>query len=642
MKSYDTAALLRLFRMVPHPFAVPAVRSVLDCLDRGFAVVRDGRPIPVPGYVFTACAEVYGIDGTKLNQTFHKSFQTVAELPPEEYYAQQIAHYLTTYGAEALGVRMPAYIPAEALKVPDGPIPFEKLNVIRAADEEDIRAAIDGYALRTVSPGEKQLALFQPLLPFVRVETERIACFELQCRKHALDGTVPEHPVSLLRYLVYETTGETLLIKSDDLIRKIAGAAHDADKVRAASVILCHADPVRLSSIFLRYKPIFLAFRTFDDCRPVVNRLRRLAVRHHRPLSSETLQNAVNLALSGDRRAFLRLAEAASNRELVKLCNAVSVRQRAAEPTPGVYAVRNGKTWVREDAVRARSSLSVEECLTLAWMREELLRMLAGRLSRLKGRVFHIPAYADYAAPHTERQLVGAFPYGTRIKTPENTAFTAGIHWFNQKGTRVDLDLHLNSTGGHFGWNGAYKSIDTPIIFTGDMTDAPEPDGAAEAYYFDPANDVFTLSVNRFSGPEDTAFRFFLTHDVPKTGTDSEEKQHYTFDPSRAVFAPIPLTLAGEREANLGVFLDGAFVFYGGRLGDARIPTAEYGPFLRGVAHLLRSRLMLRELLAAAGATVVDDPEHLPDGVAAEDVTDLTPEALTPETLLRLIDGEED
>ena len=42
--------------------------------------------------------EQYGKDGEKWNQTFHKDFEIVKNAPIEDLIAQQLIHYITTYG----------------------------------------------------------------------------------------------------------------------------------------------------------------------------------------------------------------------------------------------------------------------------------------------------------------------------------------------------------------------------------------------------------------------------------------------------------------------------------------------------------------------------------------------------------------
>ncbi len=52
----------------------------------------------------TTINEVLGLSAEQANQTFHKSWQTIADSSYEQLAIQQIAHYITTYGFERLGV----------------------------------------------------------------------------------------------------------------------------------------------------------------------------------------------------------------------------------------------------------------------------------------------------------------------------------------------------------------------------------------------------------------------------------------------------------------------------------------------------------------------------------------------------------
>ena len=65
--------------------------------------------------------ELYGKDGQKWNQTFHKDFEIVRNAPIEDLIAQQIMHYITTYGFESLGMYDTdlVYIPKEKLEIPE-------------------------------------------------------------------------------------------------------------------------------------------------------------------------------------------------------------------------------------------------------------------------------------------------------------------------------------------------------------------------------------------------------------------------------------------------------------------------------------------------------------------------------------------
>ena len=65
--------------------------------------------------------KLYGKDGEKWNQTFHKDFEIVRNAPIEDLIAQQLIHYITTYGFESLGMYDTdlVYIPKEKLEIPE-------------------------------------------------------------------------------------------------------------------------------------------------------------------------------------------------------------------------------------------------------------------------------------------------------------------------------------------------------------------------------------------------------------------------------------------------------------------------------------------------------------------------------------------
>ena len=610
--------------------------SVLECAQSGFVVVRDGNPTAVPAQLFDAVNQLYGADTSGFNETFHKSFGTVAGMAPGEYFLHQLLHYFTTYGAETAGADVPTYVPAEELRLPEGMLPVNKLTVIRALPDEELIKQMNRFALTVKAPNERQKGAMRLFLPYVTAATERLASFEFQAMAHEFRGTVPEDPVSVLRYLIYKTTGETLLIKSPRLIETVRGAGKSADGT--AQGILVHADQIALSEVFLRYKPIFLAYKRYPGCAPIVNRLRRLAVRHHKPLSDEAFQNIIRLLLEGRADAVERLLNRAENRDLVKLANAILLRCFTLRETPGVYAIRNGRVFARPGALRPVNTMGDGAAESLSSLFNRVRELLAERLRpTLAGKTFFIPGYISYAAPYTEKQMMGHIPYGTRITTELGGAFTAGIHWVNEQGERTDLDLHMRSKTEHFGWNSGFR-LDDKIIFTGDQTDAPEPNGAAEAYYFAPsAEDIYILSANQYAGPERAKFEFVVTAQEP-TEADIRERS-FTYDPAKIAFAPVPLQFHDGKDMSIGMFIGRSLYIYGGALGGGIVPSENSGDLIDGMRHMLENRIGLADVLRAAGARVVDDMGELPDGVAAGSVVDLSPRSVTSSLLFGLIDG---
>ncbi len=636
------SAVVNQFKVVPEAECT-AQRSVTDGVLRGF-IVLDGNNLPVglSDDAFCAVDTAFGTDVKRFNMTFHKSFGTVDNMSPEEYYAHQIVHYFTTYGAALLGLDLPTYIPDERLDLPNG-IDLSKLVVLRAVSEKEMQQLINEWFVSVVSPSKDQVICALAMMPYVLVDQDAIKSFELQCLYCAKRDIVPQTPTSFLRYLIYKATGETLIINNRFTRRLVFKA--DAETIRG---LFEKADLNRLSSIFLRNKDLFLMFKKLDGCAPYINKLRRLAEKNHKPLPRECVQNAVAIIGEGDVEAFGRIVKKASNRELVKIGNAILLKLSRKPDEPEIYSIRNGRTFVNmeADAKPAR-----KPALEIA--RSIVVGEIVSRLRELyEGKTFVIPAYIDYAAPVTEKQFVGNYPYGTTVCPGSDAeAITVGIHWFNHESAtnktdaddddywydrpgRVDLDLHLNSVTEHYGWNGGYRSSgENSVIYTGDMTDAPRPDGAAEAYYLALNDEMFALSLCQYCGRSPVDFKLFFSGVKPEKNAALE--RNYTFNPQEQLIPPLALSIS-ERSMNLGVIDGNGFTFFGGAVGSSVVPSAVQADFVRGIKPMIRNRLMLADLLFAAGANVVSEP---PAGDDAPEYVDLSPEKLTRGTLMGLIDG---
>jgi hypothetical protein len=279
-----------------------------------------------------------------------------------------------------------------------------------------------------------------------------------------------------------------------------------------------------------------------------------------------------------------------------------------------------------------------EEAERLSSLFNRVKALLTERLRpSVAGKTFFLPAYISYAAPYSEKQMMGDIPYGTRIMTGQDGAFTAGIHWVNEKDCRIDLDLHMRSKKEHYGWNGGFR-LDGEVLYTGDQTDAPEPNGAAEAFWFKPdADDVYILSVNEFCGPDRAKFEFVVTTQEP-TKADIRDKS-FTYDPAKLAFAPVPLQFNDSSDMSVGMFAGKTFYLYGGALGDDVVPNENSDDLIDGMRHVLEQRLQLADVLRAAGAAVVSSMSELPEGVEAESVVSLAPQAVTASLLFSLVDG---
>lgn len=627
----QVAAFVRLFKVAPASAASSKLVSAQDAIEKGIIFTSKDGTIQefIPSIAANAAFNLYGNDTKLFNQTFYKSFGTVRDASSFKLLFDQIAHYMTTYGAESLGVKVPTYVPIQALDLPENTFNEKfKMVVIRFLPDEDCFAMLDSYLKNLTAPSENVLEAVKSILMFAKIPTDDIKSFEIQIIKHQMDGTVPSNPVSQLRYMIYLATGGTLVIKNR-MLRESIKNSNSRDTLTTFN-ILAKCDKTRLASIFLRYKPLFLAFKTHKDCAPVINQLRRLADTFHKPLSNVTLQNFTNLRAAEDKAEVIKTA---SNRDLIKLLNSIYNRMMVTEPTPGVFAIRSGRTFVKEDGVLPASRVLDRDAQTV-------LNALTARLKPvLNGKTFFYPSYIDYSVPTSEKQFIGNIPYGTCVSADVDGAFTAGIHWFDEKNGRVDIDLHLNSATRHFGWNAGYRD-GSDILYTGDQTAAPLPSGAAEAYWFTPTEEEpFILGANLYSGSPDVPFKFFMTDVKPEHGRQSAK---YTYDQNASLFPAIPMKFAKEsNDMTIGLFIGHNFYFYGGTLSSGIVPSANYEQFIKGLSAQIQSKSNLRTLLTLCGANLITDGAGLADLTPEKlaEVISLTPEDITAETLFDIIDG---
>jgi len=256
--------------------------------------------------------KVYGITGEALNASFHKSWQKVKNADIEQLIVEQWAHYLTTYGkkdpigymlekgitkipqdfdATKLYAKDYVYIPKEILNIPKIKIDEIKLVVIKGLTKDELKEKLlkllnSGIALKESTINDiTDVALFVDLnekeIEAIKNKEVRVILFEYL-------GKIPENPIEFLRYIVYLSTDSTLLIKSKDLIDKIK----EKKNIKIIKYFRDYKKQYgleKLSTIFYRYKSLWLAFRTNRELKTIINRIRKLACIYHRPMKEDYL-----------------------------------------------------------------------------------------------------------------------------------------------------------------------------------------------------------------------------------------------------------------------------------------------------------------------------------------------------------------
>ena len=250
--------------------------------------------------------ELYGKDGQKWNQTFHKDFEIVRNAPIEDLIAQQIMHYITTYGFESLGIYREdlVYIPKEKLEIPELDVDNIELITIKPYTSEQLTEKLMGLLTSGIALSEQTVKDVMVLSDFIdKNRFDEIVNREIKTTLYDKYNIMPRNPEEFLRFLLFKLTNGTLKIQNADTIRAIK----KSDKAKALNMLQLYVIKTpngyeKLSSIFLRNKNLFLALKIKqDECRTekdeavrksinaLINKLRKMANSNHKPLKRNIL-----------------------------------------------------------------------------------------------------------------------------------------------------------------------------------------------------------------------------------------------------------------------------------------------------------------------------------------------------------------
>lgn len=522
--------------------------------------------------------------------TFYKSWSDVTSKNRFELFLDQVAHYTSTYGTDFTGE---VWLPEGVANVPS----LTTFKVIMPITQEE---AIERCETMLQSGVALKQETIEMILSVLR-DCSHTLNLDLVKNKEAKMflfkelGQVPTDPTEMVRYLVFLSTGKSLLIKDKKTIEAIKMSNTDISKqVEAFGV-------VKLSQVFLRYKPLFLSFKKANPT--LINKLRRLAVKNHKPTQTGFWESILsNPELIGELPT--RLGEL-NNFKKVTLIEAINVR--LAQSNLSTYPIRNGKFWI--DYIPEVKELNKPY---LELVKSIVYQSLVGSM-KSKATTIKLPAGVDLKLPKSEKSFVGNFPLGSSIAM-QDSDMVLGINWKGQDGAN-DLDLKLiDISGEQFGWNANYTNSSNSIIYSGDMTSAnPE---ATELFYcgvgkFKPS----IVKVNKFNGQENSKFKFFVAKEKI-----NEVTKNYMVNPN-SVLSQVELEM-DSNEKCLGVLLPDRFIFASFRTGEKQVAGESItNLYINYTLDTLDCYVDFKTLLVDAGFTIVEDKAEI-------DLTELSKDSL--------------
>ncbi len=565
-----------------------------------------------------------GLTGEKLNNSFHKSWKKIKDASIEQLLLEQIFHYVTTYGFEELGCynESTVYIPNEKLEIPELKEDI-KLTLIKGYTKAELKEKLLKLLGSGIALAEDTIKDVIEVANFIELNEKEIEAVKNREVKIALYDKlklIPENPIEFLRYVIYKSTGKTLLIKDKATIEAIK------ENSKVASLFIKYKQKYtleKLSIIFYRFKPIFLAFRTNDILRPIINKIRKLAKKHHKPMPEDYL-NSITSKIKhkediNETDLDFALAETNTFRK-IRLAYALKFRTNEVESI--LYKIRNGKGYATEFNFENKTAAKRVLKIVLDSITKDISK-------NVKGKKIYIPDYVTYTLPATEKQFTGYFPSGSYITTDKD--MIVGVHWDNVAHHRIDLDLSMIDHDSKIGWDSSYRNEARSILFSGDMTDAQAPNGASELFYVKRQGlGASIMVVNYYNHEEDVEVPFKI---VVAKEQASNFGMNYMVNPNKVL--SIAKSKIDQKQKVLGLLVtttnECRFYFTETYLG--RSITSSNSEFMENTRQYLfdyhRNMITLNDLLGKAGAKMVKKKDKC-------DI-DLTPEELEKDTILNLI-----
>lgn len=448
------------------------------------------------------------LSNKQLNATLHKSWAKIRNAPYLQLVLEQVVHYISTYGFEALGINDgPIYIPHEELDVPlDTDLP---VIILQTFSFEDMKESTLNIVRQNVALSENTLENLEQIMSGISRQDKSFLskCIketknkELKIRLAAKFRRPPEFPPDMVRYIVYRLLNRSQIIKDPQTLWKLQ---RESKKLPSDIEFLLKTRQRQLAQVFYRFKDVFLAIKTGTNKPKVknyINRISKLAKTNHVPMKLPLYIQLVSRANKGtlDLKQAKSVIEKLSTTKLLKIYNTIGAL--LAKPDARLFRIRNGKIFLLNENVELENRdnlIELQQCV-----KTTIISKMRAKLTNFP--LFIFDDFISVPVPESEKKFLGNVPEGTRMKFNEPYALF-GIHWNNFKGIRIDLDLSAHTFEGKVGWDGAYRR--GGILMSGDMTSAPPPHGATEIIKIPTGKNITALIGVTFYNPEDLFYLY--------------------------------------------------------------------------------------------------------------------------------------
>lgn len=551
----------------------------------------------------------------QLNSTFYKSWNSITSKTRKELLEDQILHYASTYGTNFDDSKL--YLPTEELDIPElNKVPFITINALESLEicERVVDYLQSGMAMSEETVNDMIDILERFHYDFTLLDSNKIKNKEFKVYLFDNKYAEPQTVTELVRFIVFKATGSKLVVKNDELYVALRTSKLDLSDYISSSNI------EKISEGFNRFRGVFINLKyTHPKNAKIVNRLSKLSKKHHKPMNKHVLGTLTSLAHPD--QDIKDALDGVGNYIKISLLNALMLRMKDAEYF--FYRIRNGKGYVKANPYH--SSKTYPQAVQA--MHEYYLNVykivLDSLVSGLKvePKTYKMTPGVRLALPTSEKSFVGNIPYGTVFHSDKGLSI--GVYWENAGGIR-DLDLSAMSALGRIGWNSAYADARETLVYSGDITNAPN--GASEFMFCSNGlKEPQLILSNVFNGNENGKFKLIVAENK------FSKSKKAMVDPNSILLEQELTHLS--RQVVLGAVIpaiDTYFVVINTGLGSMSVGGGKTDEARKALLTQLTTRPSLEDILDAAGWTR-DDESTDPD------VVDLTVGNLAKDTLTSII-----
>ena len=615
-----------------------------------------------PHAFYEEVIDEFGVKAKAINSTFFSNFEAVQNTPDELRLFMQILHYACTYGG--WNIHDP-YTPNQLseTELEQAKATFEHCRKIDAITVEELHQTMQQTLYTSFALDEGRLDSLECVVKAYNIKLipEKIQNKEFACMYSEITNILPKQPEAMLRYLVYLTTNQTLLIKSEDKINSIYNCYYISQCFDAFKTYIEDYDGEKqFAKIFYRFKPLFLALKkafkkinnnaTIQQTEYVtshINRIRRLAKIYHQPMNQVTLANLVpNIdTLSSDE--IYTMLEQATIYQLIKVYNAINhklysnILFKSGELMKKSYHIRNGKDFITD---KENTQLSLKTSANLIQTRSIIESLLAQKLSHLKGQKILLNQDITYGIPTSAKTFTGNLPYGTTFDIGEK--LIVGVAW------EVDADIDLSATyqdGQSIAWNNNWH--DDATVFTGDMTALNRYGYAAEFIATKAKKDEQSLIMNLnlyYHWDDIVPFKLIIGTDMNHKKLEKDSfKNVKTIADAVNIKYTVPFdNLTNGLSLGYTQYAEGRMQFVVSNVSNLGHQIAQRGEeILEALKNQAIGRLTFNDLLEKVGAEIIyEKPESIinEDGEIVEpEYIDMTVETISVDKFLKLLNPKD-